>query len=143
MRAPRKERLALRIILGEIVLGNPNGQSLVKVPPVFLRKSVATVLKVPGNVNLMEVSRGEKCRAGVKPLGKHGELRMLGELSRINGSVPGMRHVVHFIEAVGQKRVFIAETLRKDAKELRAQLFLRDAVKIIQTRERAPAEVHR
>ena len=68
---------------------------------------------------------------------------MLGKLSCINGSVPGMWHAVHFIEAIRQKRVFIAETLRKDAEELRTQLFLGDTVKIIKPRKRTPAEVHR
>ena len=143
MRAPGKERLLLGVVIGEVVLGHADGQALVEVAPELRAQRVASVLEVARHVDLVEVARGKKCRAARKALGKNLQLRVLSEGRSVDGGVAGVRHVVHLVEAVGQEVVLVAETLLEHAEKLGSEHFLWDAVEVVETGERAPAQIHR
>lgn len=70
------------------------------------------------------------------------QLRMLGELRRVDGGMAGVRHVVHLVKAVGEEVVLVAETLLEDAEELGAELALGNLVQVPQGPQGAPAQKH-
>ena len=129
------------IVVGIVVRRDVDGQTLRFVPEVFLFQRVRIVLGVAGDENLTAFLVHGGVDPGIRGGSQNFQAGNGFNVGTLHGGVPGVRNPEFVVEAPEQNGALVVRVMGVHAEQLFREGFFLNAVVVVKSRLRAPADV--